>query len=88
MSMNIFYVNINGLNDQKLKQIDVHKDFRNADIICLTETHLRYEIEFPKIDNYDQAYHAVVDRKNYMGRNIKGISTYIKESTTEQSLKK
>ena len=54
-------------------------DIDRADLICLTETHLREENELPNIDGY-RAFHTIVNRKNYLGRNIKGVSIYCKEN--------
>ena len=78
-SLKIFYVNINGWSSQKIQHSDVIADIDNADIICLTETHLRNEEEFPVIENYD-AFHSLVNRNNYIGRNIKGVSIYFKDN--------
>ena len=84
--LKIFYVNINGLTDQKLEQKEVKEDIVNADIICFTETHLRREMEFPSLENYEKAYHAVVDRTNYIGRNVKGVSIYVKDNITHTNI--
>ena len=78
--LKIFYVNINGLTDKKLKQKEIQIDMKNADIICFTETHLRREMEFPIIEGYEKSFHAIVDRTHYIGRNIKGVSIYVKDS--------
>ena len=75
----MFYVNINGLSDEKINQSDMMKDIDKADLICFTETHLRKEYEPPNIDGY-RAFHTLVNRKNYLGRNIKGVSIYCKEN--------
>ncbi len=78
-TLKIFYVNINGLTKQKIQHTDLIADTNNADIICFTETHIKYEEEAPVINNY-AAYHALVNRNKYTGRNIKGISIYFKEN--------
>ena len=77
--IDIFYANINGLSEKKINQSDMLKDIDRADLICLTETHLREENELPNIDGY-RAFHTIVNRKNYLGRNIKGVSIYCKEN--------
>lgn len=78
-SIKISYVNINGLNQQKIANSDMIKDANDSDIICFTETHLKEEDDFPVIDNFIGC-HTIVRRNNYLGRNIKGISVYYKES--------
>ena len=84
--LKVFHVNINGLTDQKLELKEFKDDIENADIICFTETHLRREMEFPILENYETAYHAVVDRTNYTGRNIKGVSIYVKDNITNTKI--
>ena len=60
-SLKTFYVNINGLNDQKLRH-EIKIDTKDSDIICFTETHLKNEDDIPAMDDYN-GYHAIVDRK-------------------------
>ena len=78
--LKIYYLNVNSLTIDKIRNPDMISDLNNADIICLTETHLRNEEEFPIIPGYN-AYHSIVNRNTrYIGRNIKGISIYYKEN--------
>ena len=72
------------MNEYKIKNSDLVNDFKNYDILCFTETHLKEEECPPVVDNYI-GYHSIVKRKNYIGRNIKGVSVYIKE--TNNSMK-
>lgn len=77
--LKIFYVNINGLTDKKIQHSDLIEDLKNGDIICFTETHLRDDVDLPKINNYD-AYHTTINKSKSIGRNIKGVSVYYKET--------
>ena len=83
--LEIFYVNINGLNHKKLQHPDLTEKLKKADIICFTETHLKDEDDPPTIDNY-KAFHAIVSRNKYIGRNIKGVSVYCKENIPDMNV--
>lgn len=61
------------------------QDINKADIICFTETHLKKEDEPPNIDGY-QAFHTLVNRSEYLGRNIKGVSIYYKNNITNTQI--
>lgn len=77
--LNIYYTNINGLNAYKICQSDMIDDIKDIDIICLTETHLNNESEAPKIKGY-RNINTVTQKEKRFGRNIKGITTYMKDN--------
>ena len=77
--LNIKYVNINGLNDDKILNSDLMNDMENADIICFCETHLKDIDNFPIIKNYE-GHHSIGKKECKLGRNIKGISIFFKDS--------
>ena len=77
--LNIFYVYINGLNEHKIQHSDLLKDSKGADIICFTETHFRDDVECPIIENY-KAYHTILNRTKFLGRNIKSTSLYCNDA--------
>ena len=78
MNIELFYVNINGLNENKTRNSDFLQDTQNADIICLTETHLNVNNEQSLQGNYS-SFHTNVEKNNNRGRNIKGVSIFVKE---------
>lgn len=79
-TLKIFYVNINGLTYQKLKDPNIITDIKNNDIICFVETHLREDDEPPEIKHF-VGFHTVVNKNktNFNGRNIKGVSVYVND---------
>jgi len=76
----LFYVNINGLSDQKLQHPDLTDSLKNADIICFSETHLKHDCDHPIMKDYNKAFHAIVQREHFIGRNIKGVSFFCKDN--------
>ena len=77
--LKISYININGLNKNKINDTDMIKDMDNANIICFSETHLKEEDDFPTINNYS-GEHTTGKKSLKSGRNIKGISVYLKDN--------
>ena len=51
----------------------------DADIICFSETHLKEEDNFPIINRYS-GRHTMGKKSLKTGRNIKGVSVYIKDN--------
>ena len=76
--LKIYYININGLNQSKINNTDMIKDMDDADILCFAETHLKNEDQFPMIRNYT-GYHSIGKKSTNLGRNIRGISLYVKD---------
>lgn len=77
-TINIYYTNINGLNINKIKNSDMIKDINEMDIICFTETHLN-ETNVISLDQYNEiATYSKIH--NNLGRQIKGVSLYYKNS--------
>ena len=64
--------------EEKLDHPDLAEDLKKADIVCFTETHLKSDPLLPQINNY-KAIHSIVNRNNFLGRNIKGVSVYFKD---------
>ena len=75
----IFYININGLSDQKIQHPDLCESLKDKDIICFSETHLQKDCEPPIMEDYN-ALHAIVQREHFIGRNIKGVSVYCRQN--------
>ena len=48
--MKIFYININGLNEEKVISEDFIDNCKKSDILCFTETHLKPEADPPSIE--------------------------------------
>lgn len=72
--LKIFYVNINGLNNNKRK-LKYLENIDDANLICFTETHLLKEEEELEIEDYI-GYHTIsVQMKSLTGRNTctKGV---------------
>ena len=78
-NIELFYVNINGLNEDKIKNEDFLHDIQEANIICLTETHLTRTQAQPVLKNC-YGLHTIANRNINRGRNIKDVSIYIKET--------
>ena len=75
-----FYANINGMNNHKIDDSELMIDANKADFLCFTETHLRYADEIQNIKEY-KSYHACsTGNKNTLGRNVKGVSVFVKEA--------
>ena len=85
--LKISYININGLNNDKIKNTDMIKDMDNADIICFSETHLKNESDYPLIECYS-GQHTTGKKSIKSGRNIKGISVYIKDELKDLKIDK
>ena len=79
-AIEMFYVNINGLTENKIKHTDLMNDAGNSQIICFAETHLDFENEPIAINSYI-AHHSCCRRNNILGRNVKGVSIFLKENS-------
>ena len=62
-----FYVNINGLSQNKIENSDLLSDAKRANFICLTETHLKYENEISDINQY-QSHSTYSKGNSFLGR--------------------
>ena len=78
-TVKLFYTNINGLNVNKIVEVNKINDTCDADILCFTETHLR-EYNNLSIDQYD-VMNTTSKTKNNLGRQVKGISLYHKKES-------
>ena len=78
MEIELFYVNINGLNSDKIKNDFFIHDIQRANIICLTETHFSDTQDQSVLENC-YGFHTTVKKNISRGRNIKGVSVYVKE---------
>ena len=87
MSLKVGYWNINGLGEEKLKDIDFVSIVTEYDIICLTETWWGSTNNNQNVNNIPPGYTAIKNnrkRKNKKAkRNSGGILVLYKKNSTE-----